>query len=149
MTLIVALIMSYLVCWTPLHLFHLLTAFEYRMNMDACTAFEHVYNGWVHFLNLTAMHENGYILAWYGSTQHWIQFFILFLVTDSKWNSTKLLTKWDGFYRPKVTNCHFDDILIFWWHNFDIFQGNIHSIQNGLHNSKLSHLYSFSQRNLY
>lgn len=47
MTLIVALIMSYLVCWTPLHLFHLLTAFEYRMNMDACTAFEHVYNGYV------------------------------------------------------------------------------------------------------
>ena len=72
MTLIVALIMSYLVCWTPLHLFHLLTAFEYRMNMDACTAFEHVYNGYVHARKLKNFNSHAwnrlhFSLIWFNS----------------------------------------------------------------------------------
>ena len=128
-----------------------------QMVMWSCNFFEGQHGPLMSFLPRTMWiieNCNPYISGWYGSTQHWIQFYILFLVMDSKWNYTKQLTKWDGFYRLKVTTKYLSKnaiLVSFRWHFCDIiwtqFLGNIHSLQNGLHNSKLSHLYSFSQRN--
>lgn len=44
MTLIIALILAYVICWTPWHLFHILTAFNVRIEFETCNSFFHVYN---------------------------------------------------------------------------------------------------------
>ena len=44
MILIVALIMMYVICWTPFHLFHLLVSFGVNIPQTPCTVYEHTYN---------------------------------------------------------------------------------------------------------
>ena len=44
MTLIIALILAYVICWTPWHLFHILTAFNVRIQFETCDSFFSVYN---------------------------------------------------------------------------------------------------------
>ncbi|CAG5099087.1 Oidioi.mRNA.OKI2018_I69.XSR.g16238.t1.cds [Oikopleura dioica] len=44
MILIVTLIVVYIVCWTPYHLFHLLVYCGVKLDHNPCSIFEHVYN---------------------------------------------------------------------------------------------------------
>ena len=93
MTLIIALILAYVICWTPWHLFHILTAFNVRIEFDTCNSFFHVYNWLIrHFFdkNLTCF------LAWFGSIQRWTRFCTPSWAMASSSSFTRRWTRWSA-----------------------------------------------------
>ena len=94
MTLIIALILAYVICWTPWHLFHILTAFNVRIQFETCNSFFHVYNWWVQVCRGEGSTTGS---AWSGSILHWTRSSTPSWATASNSNCTRRWTKWNAF----------------------------------------------------